>query len=40
MSDEEIIEKYHLKELGKENDQELIEYLRGEQEVPLKDNGS
>lgn len=39
MSDEEIIEFYRLKEIGRENDKELIEFLRGAQEVPPKKNG-
>lgn len=40
MTDKEIIKEYHLKELGKENDRELIKYLRNGEEVPLKTDGS
>ena len=34
ISDAEIIEMYHLKEIGREDDKDLIEFLREGQEIP------
>lgn len=36
MNKKELIKEYHLKELGKDKDEEVIEYLMDGEETPLK----
>ena len=38
MTKEEIIEKYHLKEIGEENNHDLIAFLLEGQEKPWRNN--